>query len=233
MYVVIFLSWHVSCLLQSDAVSLCPQLELSNVTLAGLWQPAGGGSGNTVNGSSLHGPIHATNVSYVILQNFNCSNVRNAHGWACLLLQYNARNTLSYGVNAGLVPPDSPPLLLSFVNCTFRGNSVTRRGLYGTVNTFSTASPPSDATSVPRGAGLGMVVVMQMDAASTGESAGGSEPSPAGAASSGLAADSDRFENVVGSPRLTVSMMEVTAADNAGGSGTLFTSVNISLVGLA
>ncbi|GIM12031.1 hypothetical protein Vretimale_15480, partial [Volvox reticuliferus] len=121
--------------------SNCSRFELLNVTLTKL-RPA---PNNTKPSILFYGPLHATNVSYVSLTNFNCSDVRDAHGWGCVFLQYNTRN----------VSASAPPAL-SVVGSSFQGNSITRRGLYGTVHSLKieTASRP---------VGLGMVVVGPFD----------------------------------------------------------------------
>lgn len=40
---------------------------------------------------ALYGAVRATGLVTVSLEHFTCTNVQGAHGWACLLLQYQVR----------------------------------------------------------------------------------------------------------------------------------------------
>ncbi|GLC52793.1 hypothetical protein PLESTB_000669100 [Pleodorina starrii] len=245
--------------------SNCSRLELVNVTVAGLRPPSGGGAGGGV--GALYGPIHATNVSYAGLRNFTCADVRDAHGWACVLLQYNMMqyNMMQYNaddaprglnsststapgntssssstsVTSSLTSSSTPQL--SLVNCVFRGNSVTRKGQYGTVlqqpAAVSSSGPPSSSPSLTasRAVGLGLLVVNPFDA--PGGAAGGA----AGAAGAGVGVvdGADAGPGPAGEPAaaaapstgasLAVWLEGVSAADNAGGLGTVLSIVNVSL----
>lgn len=115
---------------------MCPyvalQLELQNVTVTGLWSPA--------STTAVYGPLHATGITSATLTDVSCTNVRNSHGWGCILLQYDTTN--------GTSPASS--LLFAMANSTFRNVVVARGGQYGS------SSPAGGA------AGFGAVVVSSM-----------------------------------------------------------------------
>ncbi|GLI70985.1 hypothetical protein VaNZ11_016092 [Volvox africanus] len=188
----------------------CSKVEFTNVTLTGLRPPA-----NIPSGVILHGPIHASNVSYASLQEFHCSDVRDAYGWACVLLQFNTQYSTqdTYNITQTSSSFSRAPQL-SLVNCTFSGNSVTRRGLHGAVHSFRVATHP-----VFRSVGLGMVVVAAFDATSD---------IPPPAISGGSEAVSTPKPSFVPSS-LAVSLYGITATDNIGGYGAVLSVINLNL----
>ncbi|GIL65741.1 hypothetical protein Vafri_19448 [Volvox africanus] len=187
----------------------CSRVEFTNVTLTGLRPPA-----NISSGVILHGPFHASNVSYASLQEFHCSDVRDAYGWACILLQFNTQYATQGAYNIMQTSLFSRAPQLSLVNCTFYGNSVTRRGLYEAVHSFRVATHPA-----LRSVGLGMVVVAAFDATS--------DMSPPGISGGSEAVSTPKPSSVPSS--LAVFLYGSTATDNIGGYGAVLSVINLNM----